>query len=154
MESNVGSELAALLADVGQQCGVSVYHVGMDHGTLRVEIDCTAGVTLETCTSFSRALSERLRNGRFAALGLEVSSPGVERRLYRPEHFARQVGRHVRVAAANGLVEGVLSAADDTGIKVACDAGEPTRLAYADIRWARIRLTDAELFGDGKREKC
>jgi ribosome maturation factor RimP len=62
------------------------------HPTLRVFIDHPAGVTLALCERVTAALSE-LRE-RYT---LEVSSPGPERPLSKPEHFRRFVGRRARV---------------------------------------------------------
>jgi ribosome maturation factor RimP len=60
--------------------------------TLRVFIDCPEGVTLALCERVSGALAP-LRE-RYA---LEVSSPGCERPLTKPDHFRRFVGRRARV---------------------------------------------------------
>jgi len=60
--------------------------------TLRVYIDHPQGVTLALCERVTAALSP-LRE-RYA---LEVSSPGVERPLTKPDHFRRFVGRRARV---------------------------------------------------------
>ncbi|MGH2853881.1 MAG: ribosome maturation factor RimP [Solirubrobacteraceae bacterium] len=61
-------------------------------GTLRVFIDHPDGVTLVLCERVTAALAE-LRE-RYS---LEVSSPGPERPLSKPEHFRRFVGRRARV---------------------------------------------------------
>lgn len=60
--------------------------------TLRVFIDHPSGVTLGLCERVSAVLSE-LRE-RYA---LEVSSPGSERPLTKPDHFRRYIGRCARV---------------------------------------------------------
>lgn len=60
--------------------------------TLRIFIDHPAGVNLELCERVSLELAE-LRD-RYA---LEVSSPGVERPLSKPDHFRRYLGRRARV---------------------------------------------------------
>jgi ribosome maturation factor RimP len=60
--------------------------------TLRVYIDHPQGVTLELCERVTAALAP-LRE-RYA---LEVSSPGIERPLTKPDHFRRFVGRRARV---------------------------------------------------------
>ncbi len=66
-------------------------------GTLRVFIDHPDGVTLALCERVTAALTE-LRE-RYT---LEVSSPGPERPLSKPEHFRRFVGRRARVRAEAG----------------------------------------------------
>ena len=60
--------------------------------TLRVFIDHPDGVTLALCERVTHALPE-LRE-RYA---LEVSSPGIERPLSKPQHFHRYLGRRARV---------------------------------------------------------
>ncbi len=65
--------------------------------TLRVYIDHPEGVTLVLCERVTAALAA-LRE-RYT---LEVSSPGLERPLTKPEHFRRFVGRRARVRAKAG----------------------------------------------------
>jgi ribosome maturation factor RimP len=70
-----------------------------------------------------------------------VSSPGLERPLRTPEHFAAVVGRRVSVKTHPGVegdrrLEGELLAADDNGFVVAAAGGERS-LAYADVERAR-----------------
>ena len=69
---------------------------------LRVSIDKEGGVSHGDCESVSRELSEALDAGNVipgeAAYQLEVSSPGVERRLSRPRDFERFVGQKIKVS--------------------------------------------------------
>ena len=69
---------------------------------LRVSIDKEGGVSHGDCESVSRELSEALDAGSVipgeAAYQLEVSSPGVERRLSRPRDFERFVGQKIKVS--------------------------------------------------------
>ena len=60
--------------------------------TVRLYIDHPDGVTLDLCARVTEHLTE-VRE-RFA---LEVSSPGLERPLTKPDHFQRFVGRRARV---------------------------------------------------------
>ena len=66
---------------------------------LRLFIDRPGGVSLDDCTSVSRALSAALdvEDPIQGAYDLEVSSPGLDRPLRTPEHFARFAGQRVRV---------------------------------------------------------
>ncbi len=118
---------------------VDVEHTG---ATLRVTVDRPGGIDLDTVSDASRRVSDILDRhdvvpGRYT---LEVSSPGIERSLRTPEHFARFVGSPVTVktrpgAAGERRVDGVLESADDDGIVVA-----GRRLAYADVERARTRF--------------
>jgi len=59
---------------------------------LRLYIDHPQGVNLEMCQSVTRELNELLIDH-----SLEVSSPGPERPLTKPEHFSRFTGRRAKV---------------------------------------------------------
>ncbi|HEY1688340.1 MAG TPA: ribosome maturation factor RimP [Solirubrobacteraceae bacterium] len=60
--------------------------------TLRIFIDHSSGVTLGLCERVSTVLAD-LRE----SYALEVSSPGTERPLSKPDHFRRYIGRCARV---------------------------------------------------------
>ncbi len=67
--------------------------------TLRLFIDAPAGVSLEDCEKVSRQVSSVMDvedpiDGEYT---LEVSSPGMDRPLYTPAHYARYVGETVNV---------------------------------------------------------
>jgi ribosome maturation factor RimP len=66
---------------------------------LRVYLDREGGPTMDDISRVSRALSDMLDTEEVVegAYTLEVSSPGINRPLRRPEHFARFVGKRVRV---------------------------------------------------------
>jgi ribosome maturation factor RimP len=104
---------------------------------LRVVIDRPGGVDLDLCERVSRELSP-LRE-RYA---LEVSSPGLDRPLVKPEHYRRAVGERVAVrtdAPIEGRrrFDGGLRAADDEGIEIEQD-GRPVRIGYAEIRRSHV----------------
>jgi len=61
-------------------------------GLLRVFIDHPEGVSIVLCERVAQALSE-LRE----TYSIEVSSPGTERPLTKPDHFRRFLGRRARV---------------------------------------------------------
>ena len=97
--------------------------------TVRVVVDRDGGVDLDAITAASERIQPVLDDldglGPFA---LEVSSPGLERSLSRPEHFRRAVGETVSVkvhdAAGEGRrVRGELVAADERGVTVDAEHG-------------------------------
>ena len=75
--------------------------------TLRLFIDRQGGVGIDDCQSVSRTVEPILDVEDFidAAYDLEVSSPGLDRPLRKPEHFERYAGQRV-VVKAFGPVEG------------------------------------------------
>ena len=73
---------------------------------------------------------------------LEVSSPGLDRKLTKPQHFQRFTGETVRVKLrfpVNGRrnYRGTLRSADDEKIEVEVD-GESHRIQIATIEFARL----------------
>ena len=103
--------------------------------TLRIYIDHPGGVTLALCERVTHELAE-LRE-RYA---LEVSSPGPERPLTKPEHFQRFVGRRARVRTAPGVAVGERGSV--TGELIGASAQEVTLAApegVVAIPYAAIR---------------
>lgn len=103
---------------------------------LRVYIDKEGGVTLDDCERVSRALDKPLDDADLIEQSyfLEVSSPGVERTLKRPEHFALSLGKVVRLrlfSPYDGRREhvGVLEAYGDGALVLNKDG---TRLSFAE----------------------
>jgi len=75
------------------------YHTAGRHSLLRVYIDKPDGVTIDDCADVSRQLSAVLDvedpiSGQYT---LEVSSPGLDRPLYREADFERFTGRDVKI---------------------------------------------------------
>jgi ribosome maturation factor RimP len=97
---------------------------------LRLFIDREGGVSLDDLTRVSRQLGDLLDAhdvvpGRYT---LELSSPGINRRLRRPEHFSRYIGEKVRVKLAvpregRRVFVGKLESVEDNGISVADQTG-------------------------------
>ncbi len=104
---------------------------------LRVIVDGD-GVDLDRLAEVSRGLSRLLDDepGLQDSYQLEVSSPGLERKLRRPAHFSKSLGREVVVKTASGdqkaTFRGELVAADDSGFTVESEQG-PVEISYEDV---------------------
>ncbi|MGH9129624.1 MAG: ribosome maturation factor RimP [Acidimicrobiales bacterium] len=135
------------LAGVGDDAGIpelELVDFEVRSNLVRVVLDRPGGVDIEALTLANRIVSAALDAqdpipGRYT---LEVSSPGLERPLRTPEHFARHVGSSVSVKTRAGVpgerrIRGELMAADGSGITLACGEGEPRRLSYGEIDKAR-----------------
>ncbi len=105
----------------------------------RVYILKEGGVDLDLCADISRDLSPMLDvyppvSGQYY---LEVSSPGVERTLKKPEHFINSVGSDVRLKLSSGdVVKGRLLGFEDGKAVLETSAGEE-EFPLAQIRKAR-----------------
>lgn len=110
---------------------------------VRVTVDAEQGIDVERIAEVSRGLSRLLEETESVggSYTLEVSSPGLERSLRKPEHFQKSIGREV-IIRTTGPVEdatshrGKLIAADDTTASVQVDGVERS-IPYAAISKAR-----------------
>src|SRR4051794_26161302 len=84
-------------------------------------------VDLALCEQVTRLLSDYLRE-----YGIDVSSPGPERPVRKPEHFQRALGRQVRLKADGRKLRGEVTRADDSAVTVAAESGEIV-IPYAQI---------------------
>jgi ribosome maturation factor RimP len=130
---------------------LGLYDVEMAGPVLKVVVERPGGLDLDALSDATRAVSRALDEADPIAgsYTLEVTSPGLERTLRTPAHFAAAVGETVKVKVVAGAagpdgdrrVAGVLAAADDDGITVRSgdDAGTPIErhIPYGDIERAR-----------------
>jgi ribosome maturation factor RimP len=108
---------------------------------LRLFIDHPNGVDLALCERITNHLRPLLVD-----YGLEVSSPGPERPLSKPDHFRRYLGRRVRVRLreprdGHKSFTGELVGASDEEVTVAADTGVVT-IPYSEINRSNL-LPDA-----------
>jgi ribosome maturation factor RimP len=82
-------------------------HVGHGNDLLRLFIDKDAGIDLEDCEKVSHQVSGLLdvEDPIAAHYRLEVSSPGLDRKLVKPEHFDRFIGCEIKTSL-NRLIDG------------------------------------------------
>ncbi|NOX70300.1 MAG: ribosome maturation factor RimP [Gammaproteobacteria bacterium] len=143
-----GEELVALLEPAVEGLGYELsdleVRIGNRDGLLRVFIDRPEGIGLEDCEIVNRQISTLLDvedplPGNYV---LEVSSPGLDRRLTKVEHFKRFMGHDIRVKLRFPLegrknFRGALCAADEENIEVEVD-GKLHSLPIATIESARL----------------
>jgi ribosome maturation factor RimP len=94
-----------------------------------IYIDSAEGVDHALCERVTRQLEEYRRE-----YTIDVSSPGIERPLRKPEHFAGAVGRTVKLRTAKGKkLRGEVVAADPTAVRVAARGGDAVQIPYDEI---------------------
>jgi ribosome maturation factor RimP len=134
MEKSVVNEVWQIIEPLVESEGLELVDIEFRreaHGAvLRLFLDRQGGVSLDDLAPMSRRLSDALdvHGSVPGAYTLEVSSPGVNRRLRRPDHFRRYVGKRVRVRCSerhNGRRSflGPLLSVENDGIVVGLDAG-------------------------------
>lgn len=143
------TEIAAGLA---QPKGIEIVDVellgGGKHRVLRVYIDKPEGVTLGDCEVISQSLSEALDAGDVVpgeAYTLEVSSPGVERKLNKPQHFERFLGQKAKVVLRTPVENqkswiGTLAGYSNGIITLEPAPGKAVRFAFEQIEKANLKF--------------
>jgi ribosome maturation factor RimP len=134
--SAIQADIEARLAEAEPDIEVLLAEV-VGGRILRLFIDHPKGVSLALCERVTEHLAE-IRE-RYA---LEVSSPGTERPLSKPEHFRRYVGRRARVRTRGDhdgrrSFTGELLGASDEEVTVAADTGVVS-IPYGDIQRSNL----------------
>jgi ribosome maturation factor RimP len=132
----IQADIEARLADAEPEVEVLLVEV-VGGGTVRLFIDHPAGVSHALCERVTRHLAP-LR----ATHALEVSSPGRERPLTKPDHFRRFVGRRARVRLrqprdGHKTYTGELVGASDQELTVAVEEGIVT-IPYSEINRSNL----------------
>jgi ribosome maturation factor RimP len=131
------SDIEQRLADVEPDVEVLLFEPA-NASTMRLVIDRRDGpVGLATCERVTLHLRDLLQE-----TGLEVSSPGPERPLTKPEHFRRYVGRRARVRTREDhggrrSFTGELVGANEDQVTVAADTGVVS-IPYSEINRSNL----------------
>lgn len=140
-------KVQALAAPVCAADEIELVDVELAGGILRLTVDRDGGLDVDALAGITRRISVLLDDedpvpGRYT---LEVSTPGLERKLRTPAHFRRVIGDQVLVRTVAGTegerrIRGTLVAADDDGITVRVGEGDDAPLrtvAHHEIERAR-----------------
>lgn len=138
-QQQIQAEIEALLATAEPAVEVLLAEVAGE--TVRLFIDHPDGVTLDLCERVTHHLAP-IRE-RYA---LEVSSPGSDRPLTKPDHFVRFLGRRARIRTreprdGHRSFTGELVGASDVEVTIAADSGVVS-IPYSAI--ARSNLVPGE----------
>ena len=122
-----------------ESLGVQVYDIVTarehDDNIYRVSITSKDGINLDKCAEVSRMISPILDldeplGGKYK---LEVSSPGIERKLRNKQHFMASIGEKVRIKdIATEVFKGELLSADENKIVLKTEFGEE-EIEYGSI---------------------
>ncbi len=147
---NVASRVEELCAPVAAECQLSLWDVVYEKEGgawfLRIYIDKEGGVTIEDCEKFSRLIdpildeADPIENSYY----LEVSSPGIERRLRKPAHFTACMGKRIllrliRPVEGQREREGLLVGFDKGVLRIRTEKGDEE---YKLSETAFVRLVD------------
>lgn len=130
------------------------------HGyVLRIFIDHEEGITIEDCSRVSATVSDLLdvMDPIHHAYHLEVSSPGLDRPLRKPEHFTKHLGSVITVKTLSPILnrknfKGFLKEVSESEIVVECD-GTDFSIPLEIIDKANLAYFETEKMKNRQKEK-
>jgi ribosome maturation factor RimP len=152
MAVSVASKIEEIAHRVAESEGIEVVEVevkgGGAHRFVRISIDKPEGVTHGDCELVSHQVGTILDvedvvpGGRYT---LEVSSPGVERKLMKPQDFQRFQGKKAKVTLRDPVEgkrswEGTLAGIEDGLIRLDREGGDPVRFPYEQVQKANLKF--------------
>ncbi len=151
LEARISAEIELTLAHLGYEI-VRVAVLGREKPTVQIMADRTDGslIAIEDCERINDVVSAALDVADIikSAWTLEISSAGIDRPLTRVKDWNRFAGHQAR-AEVNMPVDGrkrfngIVLGADETVARLRLDDGAEVALPLADIRRAKLILTDA-----------
>lgn len=151
LDARIAGLIAPSLADMGYEL-VRVMVIGRELPTVQIMADRADGamIAVEDCEAISRAIGAVLDvadpiPGHWT---LEVSSAGIDRPLTRRKDWNRFAGHQARAEMnvpvdGRRRITGVVLGADETHARMRLDTGIEVALPLADLRRAKLLLTDA-----------
>lgn len=144
----VANRVLSLIQPIVDDLGLDLYDLEFGGGVLKITVDTPpgspGGIDVDQLSRVTRLVSREMDHsdpipGHYT---LEVSSPGLERTLRTPRHFARETGKTVAVRLRHVVqgerrITGVLIAAGADTFTVRQESGTEKILAYDDVDRAR-----------------
>jgi ribosome maturation factor RimP len=152
MQEAVASKIEEIARRVADSEGMELVEVEVKGGggcrLVRISIDRPEGVTHGDCETVSQQVGTILDvedvvpGGRYT---LEVSSPGVERKLLKPQDYQRFLGKKVKITLREPLEgrrnwEGTLARFEDGVIALDAGQGKSIRFALGQVRKANLKF--------------
>lgn len=152
MKETVASKIEEIARRVASPEGMEVVEVevkgGGAHRFVRISIDKPAGVTHGDCELVSQQVGTILDvedvvpGGRYT---LEVSSPGVERKLLKPQDYQRFQGKKARITLREAVEgrrnwDGTLAGFEGGAVALEIEAGKTIRFPFEQVQKANLKF--------------
>ncbi len=127
MKMNLDTQIAKIVEANGAALYDTEVVTEFDETIFRVLVTKAGGVSLDLCATISHELSPFLdvHPPMSEAYRLEISSPGIERKLTKPVHFKNAIGEKVKLKiTGEDKLKGLLKSADNNGIIVETKQGD------------------------------
>ena len=146
-KSGVAAKVRQLAEPLAQELGLHLWDVQYAkegaEWVLKIIIDKDSGVGIDDCVNMTHAVTPVLdtEDPVPQEYVLEVSSPGLDRKLTRPEHFAAYLGELVRARLIRPLedgsreLEGILLEYDGTQLEIQLDEETSVTLEKKELAW-------------------
>lgn len=152
---SIGARVEQIAASVTDRYGIEFVHsqiAGSKRNlTVRLIIDKPGGVTLEDCAQVSRDVEAVLDRDDFIPTSyvLEVSSPGIERELYKLSDYERFVGQDARIKTGQPIAgqrnfSGKIVAVDGSDVEFEDRTNGRIRIPFDSIARANLMVDLAE----------
>ena len=152
MQEAVASKIEEIARRVAEPEGMEVVEVevkgGGPHRFVRISIDKPEGVTHGDCELVSQQVGTILDvedvvpGGRYT---LEVSSPGVERTLLKPEDYQRFQGKKAKITLRDPIEgrrnwDGTLAGYDNGQVTLETQPGKTVRFPFGQVQKAHLKF--------------
>lgn len=155
MDRKLKERVFNLVSRLAEDCRFDLVDLRVSAGgrktTIRVDIDKDGGITLDECAVFSRRLGALMdvEDPVQGSYILEVSSPGLDRPLKRPEDFEKNRGRLVRIVTKEmienqSFFTGRISGVSGETLKLAI-SGKKGLLREIDIPFSIVSRANLEV---------
>lgn len=160
LDTSLEEQLRSLAEGEGLEL-VATETVGAGPKTiLRLVIDGPDGVNLDQCAEISKMASALLdvKDPMKHGYTLEVSSPGLDRKLLTPKDYERFSSRRVAIRMAPSYrshreVSGELIGLQDDWVRVRDDSGEVLELPHSEVFEARLEVDWKQILKEGKSRR-
>ncbi len=148
--SKLEMSILEMATPICEECGCYIYDIEYakegKNRYLRIFADKDGGISLDDCEAISRRMSDALdeKDPIKENYVLEVSSPGIERKLKTPEHFARYIGEMVEIGLFKAVndsktILAELKGFEDGNITVGID-GEEMSIMQSETTYVKLHF--------------
>ena len=141
---SVAEKVSDLVFPLCSSANVELVDIELNGGVLKIVIDQSEGLNTEVLADMTREISRQLDHEEPipGSYTLEVTSPGLERPLKKPQHFEKAVGTLITLKKTPGSpgerrIEGILKSVCSTGISVEMEDGSFQEVDFELIQKAR-----------------
>ena len=156
-QDSIAQRIDKIAAEAARANGVEFVHaeiVGSKRNmTVRIYIDKPGGVSLDDCSTVSRAVEAVIDAEDFipSSYVLEVSSPGLERPLFRIQDFEKFAGKKAKVKTADAINDqtnfnGRIAAVEGSEIVFDDKTNGTVRIPFDKVSKANLKVDLAEEF--------